>query len=246
MIDPWLVIHPVGITASAVMLWGTFVPQSRLWGNVVSRGDARSAAVALTFDDGPTPGPTERVLDMLGEAGAKAAFFVVGQNCRRHPRLVARMHDEGHLVANHTFDHAHLGVLRGRRYWTDQLRRTDDAIADAIGLRPALFRPPMGHKTCFTLAAVRRLKLGVVGWTHGARDGLPTTKARILERFEDVDAGDVLLLHDGVQPNTPDRDPAATLEALPTLLARIKDRGLAFARVDTLLGFQAYRDDGVA
>lgn len=241
MIDPWLIFHAAGISASGLLAYGTFTPSSQLWGRVIVRGSATERpAVALTFDDGPTAGPTERVLDLLRESGVPAAFFVVGRNCRRWPGLVRRMHDEGHVVANHTWDHSHAGWMGLRTYWDDQLRRTSDEVAQIIGRRPALFRPPMGIKTAFTLRAARRAGCRTVGWTRRARDGVSTTPAAILARFGAAAAGDILLLHDGVEPNSPGRDPEPTIAALPTLIGELRGLGLELARLDKLLGVGAY------
>jgi peptidoglycan/xylan/chitin deacetylase (PgdA/CDA1 family) len=248
MLDPfWHTLHAVGFSTCAVLAYGTFVPSSQLWGRTILRAPPAAEAggspsVALTFDDGPTDGPTDRVLDLLGGAGVKAAFFVIGQNCRRCPRLLRRIHDEGHLVANHTWDHSHASWRGLRRYWDDQLTRTGDAIAEVVGRRPAIFRPPMGIKTAFTLAAARAAGCATVGWTRRARDGGPTTATAILGRLLGrATAGDILLLHDGAEPNRPDRDPEPTLAALPALLDGLKARGLGAARLDELLGLPGYQ-----
>jgi peptidoglycan/xylan/chitin deacetylase (PgdA/CDA1 family) len=243
MIDPLqLTLHACGASLCGLAAYGTFVPHSQLWGRVITRGPAgQPPAVALTFDDGPTDGPTDAVLDILGEAGAPAAFFVVGRNCRQSPRLLRRMHAEGHLVANHTHDHHHAGVFRAQWYWDRQLRDADAAIADVIGLRPALFRPPMGIKQFHTMRAARKRGQTVVGWTLRARDGVATTAADILARLRLAAAGDILLLHDGIEPNAPRRDPRPTIEALPAVLAALRGNGLAVRRLDAFLGMEAYQ-----
>ncbi|QOV91468.1 polysaccharide deacetylase family protein [Humisphaera borealis] len=228
---------------SGIAAYGTFVPSSQLWGRVILRGPAGGEpSVALTFDDGPTPGPTERVLDILGTAGIKATFFVIGANCRRAPALLQRIYAEGHLVGNHTFDHSHYGSWGMQRYWDRQLRQTDEAIASIIGVRPAMFRPPMGIKQFHTMRAARKGGQQVVGWTRKARDGVATTSAAILDRLaEPTLAGDILLLHDGIEPNSPGRDPQPTIDALPILISRLKDRGLRMQRLDELLQVPGYQ-----
>ena len=243
MIDPWhLTAHTCGVALCGVAAYGTFVPHSQFWGRVITRGPAGGPpAVALTFDDGPTDGPTDHVLDILGEAEVRAAFFVVGRNGRRSPRLLRRMHAEGHLVANHTHDHAHTGVFRAQWYWDRQLREADAAIADVIGLRPALFRPPMGIKQFHTMRAARKRGQAVVGWTRKARDGVATTAAQMLARFEPAAAGEILLLHDGIEPNAPNRDPRPTIDALPELITRLRGEGLAMRRLDEFLGIEGYQ-----
>ena len=150
--SPWITtIAPAAVLGTAVGFYGIIRPRARIWGPVVSRskrrpGDNGPPRVALTFDDGPTPQSTPAVLDALDHAGAKATFFVVGQNVRAHPRLLADTHAAGHLIANHTQTHPRMGLWGLRRYWRRELDACDDAIFDVIGQRPAFFRPPMGLK----------------------------------------------------------------------------------------------------
>src|SRR4051794_1506952 len=87
--------------------YGLINPARRMWGPVISRGceDEKLPGVALTFDDAPLPGSTDVILDALAVANVRAAFFVIGTHARRWPDLVRRMHDEGHVVGNHTDKH---------------------------------------------------------------------------------------------------------------------------------------------
>jgi peptidoglycan/xylan/chitin deacetylase (PgdA/CDA1 family) len=232
-----------GAAWAGVLAHGTFAPASTLWGPVVSRGaDRTRPQVALTFDDGPTPGSTERILDVLGEAGVKAAFFVVGRNVERSPRLLERIDAEGHVVGNHTWDHSHYGIFRRDEYWRRQVDRTDRVIVEVIGKPPAMFRPPMGIKTWHVTGAARRAGHAVVTWNRRALDGVSTDAAQIVARLAPrATPGDVLLLHDGVEPNTPRRDTRATEAAVAPLVARLREKGLEPARLDAVLGIRAYR-----
>jgi peptidoglycan/xylan/chitin deacetylase (PgdA/CDA1 family) len=242
MLVPLLIAHGVATAGIGAAMYGTFVPSCRFWGRIITRGPSDDRkSIALTFDDGPTEGPTERILDHLNAAGVKASFFVIGRNCIRWPKLVRRMHDEGHLVANHTWDHLHSGWIGGAKFWRDQVNRTSDTIADIIGVRPAMFRPPMGHKTCFTLSAAKRAGCKTIGWTERARDGGRTTEQEILARFAGSKPGDILLLHDGVEPYSPGRDPEQTVSAVPLLILELKGRGLEAVRLDDLLQLPAYQ-----
>lgn len=221
-------------------LYATFVPQAEVWCRNISRGSAAGDAVALTFDDGPTPGCTDRVLEVLAKAQVPAAFFVIGQNVQSHPDLLRQVHAAGHVIGNHTFDHHHFSVFRGPRYWGDQLRRTNGVIEDAIGVRPRFFRPPVGIKFIFTAIAARREGHAMVTWTRRGRDGVNTSADQILGRLaRQTRAGDIITLHDGVDPHH-QRTPDTTLRALPELITRLRDRGLKFARLDELIGQQAY------
>ena len=226
--------------------YGATNPASTMWGPVISRGAspgaAAAASVALTFDDGPLPGATERVLDALGEAGVTAAFFVIGRCAERWPDLVRRMHDEGHLVANHSYDHHPFGLTGRHRYWLRDIGRADEVIEGVIGVRPTMFRPPMGLKHWHLMNAAADLGHHVVTWSRRAMDSRPLASEAIVERLvEPARAGDVMLLHDGNNPHFAPQDRAGTVGAVRPLIDGLRRRGLTPVRLDALLGLEAYR-----
>ena len=235
---PLEIASATGLSAAAVtgtLAHATFNARCIWWGPLIWRGNRDGPPrVALTFDDGPWPGATDRVLDILGELEVKAAFFVIGRYVDRHPDLVRRIDREGHLIGNHTYDHLGLAFLRGAAFWRDQLDRTDAAIERATGQRPRLYRPPLGMKTWISSRAAVR-NHSTVTWTRSARDGLSTTSDRILRRLlPSTRPGDILLLHDGVSPQS-DRDPSVTVAALPALIRGLREGGLEPVRLDELL-----------
>jgi len=245
-LDPQLLIN--GLTSAAWIATGAAVaavghaylaPASRAFLPVVSRGDVRHRTVALTFDDGPTPEGTARVLDVLGEHAVQAAFFVIGANVRRHPELVARMHAEGHLVCNHSFDHSCVGALRSADYWRRQVALTDEAIDTVIGRTPAFFRAPLGHKSPWMRAPLRDAGKTAIGWTLRAFDGIPMPSSQIVRRFSQAGPGDVLLLHDG-RKGSSRRDPGPTIAALPQIISRLRGSGLELSRLDKQLDLEPY------
>ncbi len=212
---------------AAVLARGAFHPRSRIFCPVVSRlapTDARR--IALTFDDGPTPGVTERVLELLAQRDMHATFFVIGQHAKNHPDLLRKIKASGHDLANHTFDHHRHGLFRHGRYWQNQIQRTNDAIISATGRKPVCFRPPMGFKSPAINRAARDAGHEIVTWTRRAFDGRPTTstaiKARLVGRIK---PGDIVLIHDGHEPSRP-RDLSPMIDALPAVLDSIRDNGL--------------------
>jgi peptidoglycan/xylan/chitin deacetylase (PgdA/CDA1 family) len=223
--------------------YGLFTPASRMWGPVVSRGPRQGdARVALTFDDGPRPGTTDVILDTLAALNVRAAFFVIGVHVERWPDLVRRMHDEGHVVGNHTFDHSHTGLFGRDRYWRDEIRRADDAIEKVIRRRPALFRPPMGYKHWHVMNMAADTGHDVVTWSRRAWDLKSTKPATILERLVNpARGGDILLLHDGNDPRLKPFDRAGTRAAVRPLIEGLRRRGLEPARLDDLLAIPAYQ-----
>lgn len=252
--------------AGAAAFWaaraavGAFHPRSEWFGPVFSRAPALAPAddrIALTFDDGPHEQATPRVLDILARHDVRATFFVIGRFVDAHADLVRRIIAEGHLVGNHTYDHHRAGLFYWHRYWRDQLERTEQAIARATADDPLLpgtpassrpqtasaarlFRPPMGFKSRFNLHAAAALGLTTVTWSRRARDGVATDAAAIVRRVAAARPGDIVLLHDGVEPASR-RSPEALIEALPDILASLAGRGLRPVRLDDLLGLAPAR-----
>lgn len=234
---------PAALGAGAVTAawaWVTFAPTSAFWGPVVTRGSAGAPPhVALTFDDGPHPGGTDRILDILADLNVKAAFFVLGQHVEQHPRLLAQIHEQGHIIGNHGYDHRGFGLVRGTEYWRSQIDRTDTAIEHVIGMRPRYFRPPLGMKTWFSTRAAARRHISVM-WSRRGLDGVSTTADRILHRLVPrAQPGEILLLHDGVSPQSR-RDPSATVKSIRPLIAGLAARKLELAALDKVIGVQPY------
>lgn len=189
----------------------------------------RADAVALTFDDGPHPQGTPRVLAELERAGVAATFFLAGEQVERRPELAAALVAAGHEVGVHCHRHRNLMRLAPRQV-ADDLARAAAAIGEATGRAPTLYRPPYGILTAAGLAVARRSGWRTVLWTRDGRDwerrATPESiAARVLRR---VGGDDVLLLHDA------DWYSAAgswqrTAGALGPILAGLEGRGLAVA-----------------
>jgi peptidoglycan-N-acetylglucosamine deacetylase len=181
--------------------------------------------VALTFDDGPHPEGTPAILDVLARAGARGTFFVVGEQVRRRPQLVARIAAAGHEVALHG-DRHRLQLRLSRRQIDNDTARGLMAIEDAIGALARLHRPPYGIYSPAGLRAARGLGLRPLLWSRWGKDWRRlTTPRRIAARaLAGVLAGDVILLHDAdfYSAHNSHRRTAAALELIVTELARRK------------------------
>jgi peptidoglycan/xylan/chitin deacetylase (PgdA/CDA1 family) len=227
--------------AAGVGIHGIFAPRSQLWGKVVSRGDAAGPPrVALTFDDGPHPEATPRVLDALGRAGARATFFVVGAHAARWPELVRRIDAEGHLLGNHSWEHRISGSWQLGGYWAASIARTQHLVEELTGRRPLWFRPPFAVKTWHLCRAARRLGQTIVTFDRRALDGRATRPEKIVARLVPrAAAGDILALHDGVVDGLP-RPIEPTLEALGPTIEGLRARGLAIAPLSELVAAPPY------
>jgi peptidoglycan/xylan/chitin deacetylase (PgdA/CDA1 family) len=182
--------------------------------------------VALTFDDGPHPEGTPALLDMLGEAGVKATFFLVGEQAERWPRLAERIAAEAHVVALHGYRHRNLMRVPPRALARD-LDRGARVLEEASGRAPVLYRPPYGIFSPAGLAIVRRRGWEPLLWSRWGHDwrrfATPERIAR--EVTSELAHGDVLLLHDA------DHYSATgswrnTLAAMPQILDELARREL--------------------
>ncbi|MCA2978879.1 MAG: polysaccharide deacetylase family protein [Myxococcaceae bacterium] len=210
----------------ALFAWAIVSPRAQVL--VSTRWRLNGGEVAFTFDDGPDPTYTPRVLEVLARHQARATFFVVGDRAAAHPELVRRIEAEGHLLGTHTQHHSHLFHLGTAAAMRRDIEAGLASVERIVGHRPTLFRPPQGLRTPLLRDALRALPaLVCVTWTERGLDAMGRSSARIVARLEGALApGAILTLHDGAGlGGTRDRD--ATVEALEVLLTRAKSRGLA-------------------
>jgi len=214
-----------------IQAYGTTVMSAQFFMPAKCKADS-SGNIALTFDDGPVPGKTEKILEILDSHKATAAFFCIGSRVADNPTLTKRVFDAGHLIGNHSYWHRATFDLQTTRKIEKELLDTDEAIHQAIGMKPNLFRPPYGVTNPMVASAVRKGGYTTIGWSVRSfdtviRDG-EVLKKRITRSLK---GGDVILLHDYSD---------TTLEILPALLDHIASIGLKIVRVDELLNQKAY------
>ena len=194
---------------------------------------ASDGSVALTFDDGPRPGSTDRVLDILADLGVSATFFCVGKNVLAYPNLARRIRAEGHAVGSHSFTHPDPEKTALPALARDYARGWQ-ALVEVLGEETRLFRPPRGHLELASAALVRRLGLRPWLWSLNPEDWRPgAVRADIEASAGQATAGDVILLHDWIeQPWAPEAlNRSATIDALTEIVSRVRERGLAFRRL---------------
>lgn len=218
----------------ATLAWGAYAPNARLFGPVVGRGDAGRRELYLTFDDGPDPETTPRILETLSELEVPAAFFVIGARGLLHPELVRAAAEAGHEVGNHTFGHLKLDRAGPRRI-RHELLRTHRILRELTGRAPAAFRAPHGFKNPFVAREARRLGYRTVGWSVNVRDynrpGAEVIRRRARRRLS---PGAILLLHDGDGERS-GGDRSQTAEALPGIIRDARERGYTFANLSRIL-----------
>jgi peptidoglycan/xylan/chitin deacetylase (PgdA/CDA1 family) len=198
------------------------------------RGPLSGRRMAITFDDGPNGPVTEEILSLLARHGAKATFFMIGENVDRQPELARRVAREGHAVGSHTYSHRKLSQIPVGEA-VDEVERGHDALVRAGVPDQRLFRAPHGLKTFALVRHLQRRGLRLVGWTSGVYDTDCPRGDVIARRARPwLRPGSILLLHDGKLAH--DRRPL--LAALPDILETAARRGLELVTLPELLGWR--------
>jgi peptidoglycan-N-acetylglucosamine deacetylase len=227
-------IAALSVSWYALATTGVLFPQLEMYGPIISSGPSGSMRIALTFDDGPDPVTTRHILETLGATRHRATFFVLGAKARRHPDVVREIHAGGHTIGVHGDVHDRLHSFR--MPWTvrDEILRAVRAVEVATGVRPRLFRPPLGHTSITTVRGVRLAGVTLVGWSARGYDGMRgQTPEAVVERVaRTLTDGAIVMLHDAAERD--DFEPAA-VRALPRLLAVLDRRGLTSVGLDALL-----------
>jgi peptidoglycan/xylan/chitin deacetylase (PgdA/CDA1 family) len=161
------------------------------------RGPRDSGQIFLTFDDGPHPEHTPRLLDVLAELNVKATFFVVGRQVEQHPDIVRRIHAEGHALGNHTYFHFAPTEI-GTRDFLREVERCGRLVEEITGQSCELVRPPQGKLTLGKLTGLWRARKAVVLWNVDPKDYSRHSSRELCQWFarRALDAGDIVLLHD--------------------------------------------------
>jgi len=245
----WMIAAPAFVTTAAagVAAYGAVYPRSQLFGATICRTNS-PRKLALTFDDGPNPAITPKLLDLLDRFNARATFFVIGKHARECPDLLKETAARGHVIGNHTDAHPNLFWLKPDQI-TVELRCCNFSIVAATGAPPRWFRPPFGFRNPWVVPMARELNQRVVMWTLIPGDWMATSSEWLIPRMQAIatraqrnlsasgatggvaSTGDVLCLHDGGHRQL-NADRLPTLAALEHWLPRWRDLGLEFVTID--------------
>jgi peptidoglycan/xylan/chitin deacetylase (PgdA/CDA1 family) len=252
-VNPWLIGTPVALTAAALTAYGAAHPHSELFGPMVWRTNS-PRKLAITFDDGPNPQITPKLLALLERYEARVTFFVVGRFAHECPELVREIVVRGHAIGNHTATHANL-------FWStptqirEQMLRCNEAIGTITGTTPKWFRPPWGMRNPWVISSAKGMGMRTALWTVLPGDWRVKPASWLIERMEPIAKranfssggtgndshagyGDVLCLDDG-DYRFLNADRRATVEALQYWLPRWRDVGLEFVTIDAAVSLPA-------
>jgi peptidoglycan/xylan/chitin deacetylase (PgdA/CDA1 family) len=195
--------------------------------------------IALTFDDGPDPVVTPKVLDLLEQAGSRATFFCLGERAAQHADLIGMIRDRGHGVENHTQRHPNTFALRGAGAMRREVLQAQDSIEQTAGRRPRFFRAPAGMQNPWLFPILAAAGLSLVSWTRRGFDTASASSATVASRLtRGLAAGDILLLHDGYA-STRTRDPGVVIDALARVLEAMQKLELRSEAMHRLLPAEA-------
>jgi len=246
-VNPLLIEAPAAalLAAAGITAYGAVYPRSQIFGPAIWCTNS-PRKLALTFDDGPNPAITPKLLDLLDRYKAKATFFLIGSFVRECPDLVKETTARGHAIGNHTELHPNL-LWRNPTHVRVELRLCHNAIRDAIGAPPKWFRPPYGMRNPWVVPAARELGYRTVMWTLLPGDWREKPAEWLIPRLQPIAEraqrsamsgsnpaagwGDVLCLHDGSHRGL-NGDRTRTLGALEHWLPRWRELGLEFVTID--------------
>lgn len=205
--------------------------QTNLFVRAVNHVKTIEKVVALTFDDGPNPITTPKVLSILVETGASATFFVIGHRAIQHPEVVKAITKAGSEVANHGYSHSVWFPFYTARHIAAEIEQTDLLIEAQTGTQPVFFRPPFGITNPRVARALKRYPKKVAGWSIRTLDTrADATPERILQRIKrGLKPGAVVLMHD---------DRTLAIEALPKVIRHLQSEGYKIVSLSKLLDYE--------
>lgn len=196
----------------------------------VQEKEAPIKALALTFDDGPWPNTTSKILATLKQQKVKATFFVIGKHVKLYPQTLKQVVAEGHAIGNHTWSHEYGSYSEAAA--ARELDETAKLVYKITGVNTALFRPPAGILNNGLVATAQEKKYAVITWSVDSKDWLTrgsTSQSLVESVLKDVKPGGIILMHDGGGDRT------TTVQALPQIITQLKKQGYTFVTVPELM-----------
>ncbi|WP_395048614.1 polysaccharide deacetylase family protein [Flavobacterium sp.] len=192
----------------------------------------RDNKIALTFDDGPNEN-TLSIIKILNKMDVKATFFCIGKNIEKHPEIIKRIVEEGHIVGNHSFSHSRFFDFYRKNRVIEEIRKTDLLIESISGKKVQLFRPPYGVTNPYIKRALEVTKHKVIGWNIRSLDGIFRNEKFIFDRIKKrIRPGGIILLH----------DTSHTIKILERLMLHLKKNEYKVVSIEELFNIKAYEN----
>lgn len=199
---------------------------------VFRRQDNEQMKIALTFDDGPHPYYTERILEILRRYNVQVTFFVVGKNAELYPEIVEKIVQDGHEIGNHTYSHVDLS-RKNRKEILTEIETAEKTLLDLIGYVPSILRPPGGAMTNAIKKAAMECGYTLILWSIDTRDWAHTNAEKMLSNIRlHISSGDIILFHDYISGDS------FTVEVLETIIPELLSKGYSFVTVSELISHE--------
>lgn len=222
-----MIIEGLIILIVIFLVYASCSIRSNIYLKVFCKKQTEEKIVAITFDDGPDPIQTLKVLQVLKEQQIPACFFCIGHKVKGNESLIRQIIDDGHLIGNHSFTHTNHFPLYSLSRMKKDLQACQSALEQVTSQKIKLFRPPFGVTNPTIAKAVRILGYTPIGWNIRTFDTQHPSKEKVLQRIQNkLRPGSIILLHDRM----PDSD-----LLLKEILNLIKEQGYTIVRLDKML-----------
>lgn len=230
-ISLWWFLIPI-LSYKALIIFGSANIQSNFYAKTYCNAITEEKIIALSFDDGPNPVYTPKVLSILEEHNATATFFVIGKNIQGNENIIRKIDAAGHTIGNHTFSHSFFIDFKGKTGFMYELDATSDIIYNIIKKRMKFFRPPYGVTTPHLANASKALNYDIIGWNIRSLDTTNDKEEKIANRvISQIKPGSIILFHDTSEK---------TSQVLKQTLNFVKENGFKIVSVEELLKLKGY------
>jgi peptidoglycan/xylan/chitin deacetylase (PgdA/CDA1 family) len=217
---------------SFVLFYGCYYIASNFFIPVICSANTDKEQIAISFDDGPSKAYTAEILQILKDNNIEAAFFCIGKNIPGNEIILKQIHNEGHIIGNHSFSHHFLFDLFSAKKMCKDLARLDEMIESLIGLKPKLFRPPYGVINPMVRNAIIKSRYIPISWNVRSLDTVIKNEQKLLNKVnQSLKPGAIFLFHDTSK---------TTLTILSAFIQHVKESGYEIVRLDKMLNLKAY------
>lgn len=228
----WWCAIPLLIWCLLTLIGSFFIRLNYYFKSSHANKNSTENQIAITFDDGPHPKFTPKVLTLLSQYGAKATFFCIGKNVEEYPELLKEIIADGHTIGNHTYTHSNTFGFFTTKKVIAELQKTIAVVKEISGKKMNLYRPAFGVTNPNIKRAVKTTGLQSIGWSIRSLDTTKLSQKTVLNRITDsISKGDIILLHD---------TNAKTIAVLEQLLLFLQENNLRSVTIDQLLNIEAY------
>lgn len=222
-----LIFSIILIIFFAFTVWSSFAIDSQIFLRVKCKSKNLMKGLLLTFDDGPDPLNTQKIIDILEKHGVKALFFVTGLKAEINTELIKIISEKGHTVGNHSYTHSNFFPFYLKNRIITDLKKTSEIIERITGQKVIYFRPPFGVTNPGIASAVNFLKYKTIGWSVRSLDTFYKEKEKIISSVtKKIKGGDIILFHDTV---------GGTVEMLDEFIVKCKSDGFEFTDPEKFL-----------